>query len=108
MCHSLEQVGNKMEQSAPKVRGRVSAELRAQILKEVQEVGIVTTVAKRYGMSSKTIHNWLHGEKHKDQINETKKIKELSKQLKNAEFEVEMLRALLKKTYPRWQNAENL
>ena len=97
-----------MEQSVIKVRGRVSVELKAQILKEVQEVGMVTTVGKRYGISSKTIHNWLHGEKHKDQIGEAKKVRELTKQLKNSEFEVEVLRALLKKTYPRWQNAENL
>lgn len=83
-------------------------ELKAQILKEVQEVGMVTTVGKRYGISSKTIHNWLHGEKNKDQIGEAKKVRELTKQLKNAEFEVEVLRALLKKTYPRWQNADQL
>ena len=91
-----------------RIRGRVSRELKNQIVKEVQEVGVVTTVAKRHGISSKTIHNWLSADKNHDQIGEMKKGRELSKKLKETELEVEVLKALLKKTYQRWQNAETL
>ena len=89
-------------------RGRFSDEFKAQVLKEIEEVGVVTTVAQKHGISSKTVHNWVHATKYKDQIDETKQIRMLQKQLKDAELENKVLKALLKKTYPHWQSSEQL
>jgi hypothetical protein len=39
---------------------------------------------------------------------QNKQIRELNKKLKEAELENLVLKELLKKTYPRWQNAESV
>lgn len=87
---------------------KFSAEEKAQILKEVEETGVVVTVAKKYNVEPKTVHNWLRFVKNKDKYDEQKQIRELQKKLKSAELENLVLKELLKKTYPHWQSAEKL
>jgi transposase-like protein len=86
----------------------VSSEVKEQILKEVQETGVVITVAKKYNVNAKTVHNWMRTTRTKDKVDEHKQIRELQKKLKSAELENLVLKELLKKTYPHWQSAERL
>lgn len=87
---------------------KFSAELKEQVLAEIKEVGNVVSVAKKHGISPKTIHNWTRATTNKVQIDQSKELRELNKKLKDAELENLVLKELLKKTYPRWQNAEKL
>jgi len=85
-----------------------ASELKSQVIKEVQGVGNCTLVARRHGLNPKTVNNWVRHFENKDSIAETKKIRELEKTLKDRELEIEVLKSLLKKTYPLWQSAEKL
>lgn len=87
---------------------KYSVELKLQVIAEVKEAGDITSVAKKHGISTKTIHNWLRANNSKAQNDQSKEIRELNKKLKDAELENLVLKELLKKTYPRWQNAEKL
>lgn len=87
---------------------KYSSELRTQVISEVKEVGNIATVGKKHGISTKTIHNWMRATNNKAQNDQSKEIRELNKKLKDAELENLVLKELLKKTYPRWQNAERL
>lgn len=87
---------------------KYTVELKQQILDEVKEVGVVSTVAKKHGISSKTIHNWIYATQNKDKLDQGKELRALTKKLKDAELENLVLKELLKKTYPHWQNAEKL
>lgn len=90
------------------VQSRFSSEFKDQVVKEVMEVGVVATVAAKHGVSSKTIHNWLRSRKNGDQINQLSQVRDLQKKLKDADLEIRVLKALLKKTYPHWESAEQL
>lgn len=83
-------------------------EFKSQIVKEVTEVGNCTVVAIKHGLSPKTVNRWVLNDKNHDQITEVKKVRELEKILKDRNLEIEVLKALLKKTYPHWSNAEKL
>lgn len=83
-------------------------ELREQILKEVREVGVVLTVAKKHGISSKTVHNWIRAERGQGQLDSMNELRMLKKQLKDLDLENRVLKSLLKKTYPHWESAEQL
>lgn len=87
---------------------KFSAELKEQVLAEIKEVGNVVAVANKHGISPKTVHNWTRAITHKVQIDQSKELRELNRKLKDAELENLVLKELLKKTYPRWQNAEKL
>lgn len=89
-------------------QGKYSEELKAQILREVEEVGVITTVAKKHGIDPKNIHNWLRIRKKNPKLDQARELRELRKKLDDAELENLVLKELLKKTYPRWQNAEKL
>jgi len=89
-------------------QGKYSDELKIQILKEVEEVGVIATVAKKHGMDPKNIHNWLRARKNKPKLDQARELRDLRKRLDDAELENLVLKELLKKTYPRWQNAETL
>ena len=89
-------------------QSKYSEELKMQILKEVEEVGVIATVAKKHGIDSKNIHNWLRVRKNKPKLDQARELRELRKKLDDAELENLVLKELLKKTYPRWQNAETL
>ena len=86
----------------------ITAEVRDQILKEVHETGVVVTVAKKYNVNPKTVHNWMRTFKNKDKHDAQKQLRDLQKKLKSAELENLVLKELLKKTYPHWQSAESL
>lgn len=96
-----------MESSMSK-QSKFSEELKQQILKEVEEVGVIVTVAKKHGINAKTVHNWMRTHKNKPKLDQARELRELRKKLDDAELENLVLKELLKKTYPRWQNAEKL
>ena len=50
----------------------------------------------------------LHKVKNKDKIADKKVTRVLEKKIKDQEHEIEILRALLKKTYPLWNNEKPL
>ena len=75
-----------------------SEELKMQILKEVEEVGVIATVAKKHGIDSKNIHNWLRVRKNKPKLDQARELRELRKKLDDAELENLVLKELLKKT----------
>lgn len=87
---------------------RVAPELKDQILREVREVGVVTTVAKKHGVSDKTIYNWIRASRGQEQYDQFKELRLLKKQLKDLDLENRVLKSLLKKTYPHWESAEQL
>ncbi len=83
-------------------------EFKEQILKEVSEVGNLSLVCRKHNLRTSTVHTWLHKIKNKDKISESKVNKELLKKLKDQEHEILVLKALLKKTYPLWNNEKPL
>lgn len=89
-------------------QSKFSEELKVQILKEVEEVGVIATVAKKHAIDPKNIHNWLRVRKNKPKLDQARELRELRKKLDDAELENLVLKELLKKTYPRWQSAETL
>lgn len=86
----------------------IAPEVKEQILKEVEETGVVATVAKKYEIDPKNIHNWMRSRSKSNKQDDQKRIRELEKQLKSAALENTVLKELLKKTYPHWQSAEKL
>lgn len=78
---------------------KYSQELKAQILKDLEEVGDVKTVAARYQISVWAVRRFRREKLRAPEISKDKKIKQLTKQLKEKEFENMVLRELLKKTY---------
>jgi transposase-like protein len=85
-----------------------SPELKAQIVKEIQEVGNISLVCKKHGLKPSTVHGWLHSVKNKVQIADKKQSKADQRKIKDLELQVEVLTALLKKTYPLWNNEKQL
>lgn len=83
-------------------------EFKEQILKEIEEVKNISLVCKKHGLSSSTVNGWLHLDKNKDQIAEARAVRELHKKIKDQEDEIIVLRALLKKTFPLWNNEKKL
>ena len=83
-------------------------EFKEQIIKEVSEVGNLSLVCRKHNLRTSTVHTWLHKIKNKDKISESKVNKELLKKLKDQEHEILVLKALLKKTYPLWNNEKPL
>lgn len=87
---------------------RHSEEFKEQILKEISEVGNITLVCKKHGLKRTTAMNWLYKTKNQGKIAEAKQVRELNKKLREQEHEILVLRALLKKTYPLWNNEKPL
>ncbi len=87
---------------------RHSKELKEKVVQEITEVGNISLVCKRYGLNPSTVHSWLNNIKHKDRKAENKEHRSLQKKLKEQEHEILVLRALLKKTYPLWNNDKPL
>ncbi len=85
-----------------------SIEFKEQILKEIKEVGNISLVCKKHDLKTSTVHGWIHGVKNKDKIAEQKLNKELQRKLKDLELENAVLKSLLKKTYPLWNNEKPL
>lgn len=87
---------------------KFTSEFKEQIVKEVKEVGNCTAVSEKNGLSPKTVNRWVLNDRNHVTISEVKKVRELEKILKDRNLEIEVLKALLKKTYPHWSNAEKL
>jgi transposase-like protein len=83
-------------------------EYKEQIVKEVKEVGNCTAVAAKHGLNPKSVNRWVLNDQNHEKITDVKKVRELEKILKDRNLEIEVLKALLKKTYPHWSNAERL
>lgn len=88
--------------------GSFDKEFKEQILKEVEEVKNVALVCKRHNLKSSTVHGWLKKSRNSDQIAEQNLVRELKKKVTAQEEEIMVLRALLKKTYPLWDNEKRL
>lgn len=87
---------------------RYPGEFVEQVLKEVKEVGNVALVCRRHGLKHPTVHNWINKTKNKGKIAEQKLHRELQRRVQDQEHEILVLRALLKKTYPLWNNEKPL
>lgn len=85
-----------------------SVEFKEQIIKEIQEVGNISLVCRKHNLKTSTVHTWVHKLKNKDKIAVSKTNRELLKKLKDQEHEILVLKALLKKTYPLWNNEKPL
>ena len=78
-------------------QSKYSDELKNQILKEVEEVGVIDVVARKHGIDPKNIHNWLRARKNKPKLDQARELRELRKKLDDAELENLVLKELLKK-----------
>ena len=87
---------------------RYEAAFKEQIIREIKEVGNISLVCKRHGLRPSTAHGWLHNIKNAVQISEKKLTRELQKKIKDQEHEILVLRSLLKKTFPLWNNEKEL
>ena len=85
-----------------------SNEIKEQVIKECIEVGNITLVSNKHGLNAKTVNRWVNDYHRRDEITELKKIRELEKIIKDRNLEIEVLKSLLKKTFPHWNNAEVL
>ena len=83
-------------------------DFKDQVLREIEEVGNISLVCKRHGVTPSTVQNWLRKNRNKGKISEQKVARELEKKIKEQEHEILVLRALLKKTYPLWNNEKPL
>jgi len=85
-----------------------SNKLKEQVVKEVAEVGNISVVCRKHGLKPSTVHGWLHKSKNKAKISEQKLARELQRKIKDQELEIAVLKSLLKKTYPLWNNEKPL
>lgn len=81
-------------------------ELKKKLLIEVDQVGSIPIVAKKHGVPTSTIHNWIRAAEkkpvYKSEIkNKTLKdeVKRLKNKLDESELELKILKDLLKKSY---------
>ena len=75
---------------------RYTEEEKVEILKEVENIGNVSLIAKKHGMPSTTIQNWIRkGLSQSD----TSEIKKLKKTISQQKLEISILKDLLKKTH---------
>lgn len=84
------------------------SELKEQIVKEIQDVGNISLVCRKHGLKLSTVHTWVHKIKNKDKISDNKLTRELQRKIKDQEHEILVLRSLLKKTFPLWNNEKQL
>lgn len=85
---------------------KYSAETKVQILNEIKEVGSVEAVARKHGISGKTIHNWMRAERNKDMTDSNKQVRQLEKTILERDKQIEVLKSLLKKTYQVWNSED--
>lgn len=81
---------------------RYSNEIKIQVLAEIKDVGSIEAVARKHGISGKTIHNWLRAERNKDINDANKSVREMQKIIDSRDRQIEVLKSLLKKTYQVW------
>ena len=79
-------------------------EMKIKLMQEVDQIGAISPVAKKYGVPTSTIHNWIRSSGKKPVFktevkNQTLKdeVKRLKKKLDESELELMILKDLLKK-----------
>lgn len=87
---------------------RYPAEIKVQVLSEVKEVGSIEAVARKHGISGKTIHNWVRAERDKDVNDSNRNVRQLEKVIAERDKQILVLKSLLKKTYQVWNNEDEL
>lgn len=87
---------------------KYNSEIKTQILTEIKEVGSIEAVARKHGISGKTIHNWLRAERNKDVTDSNKQLRQLEKTIAERDRQILVLKSLLKKTYQVWNNEDEL
>ena len=80
--------------------GRYSEEVKAQVLKEASETGNIAMVARRHQISIPTVYSWKRAKSGK--IDSKDEVRKLRKELEDKNLELEVLKALLKKTNQAW------
>lgn len=85
---------------------RYDNETKVRILAEIKEVGSTMAVARKHGISDKTIHGWLRAERNRDVNTTNKTVRELEKTIAARDRQIEVLKSLLKKTYQVWNNED--
>ena len=79
-----------------------SPEFKAQVTKEAIETNNTAIVAKKHGLSQRTVYNWFSKEVNKESNTKKKSMKALEKELSEAQLEIAILKDLLKKTVHVW------
>lgn len=85
---------------------RYSSEIKVQVLSEIKEVGSVVAVARKHGISDKTVFGWLRNARNKDTDSANKTVRELEKIIDSRDRQIEVLKSLLKKTYQVWNTED--
>lgn len=85
-------------------RKTYSPEFKAQVVKDTIETDNTTLVAKKHGISQRTVYNWYSKEINKDSNTKKKAQKSIEKRNKELELENQILKDLLKKTVHVWSN----
>ena len=83
-----------------------ASEVKEQVIKEIQEVGNITIVSKKHGISPKTASTWMRNFRNCDQVTEAKTMKEMAVKIKDQDLQIRILKELLKKTYQVWNTEE--
>lgn len=76
---------------------RYTREEKAEILKEVENLGNVSLTAKKHGIPSPTIHNWIR--KGLSAKTNSSEIRSLRRVISEQELQISILKDLLKKTH---------
>lgn len=80
-------------------REKYSPELKAQILKDLEETRDVGLVSQRHGVPRHAIYRFKRDALIPPGVNKDKLLKQKEKELQDMELENKILRELLKKTY---------
>ena len=75
---------------------RYTEEEKIEILKEVESLGNVSLVAKKHGMPTTTIQNWIRKGLNQSDSSEIRRLKKTVSQQK---LQISILKDLLKKTH---------
>lgn len=79
---------------------RYSDEEKAEILKEIENVGNIHAVCRKRGLSHTTVHNWLKKQElNKKDTNYPAENRRLKKKIAELELKNAILKDLLKKTH---------
>lgn len=78
---------------------RYKANEKAEILKEVEDVGNIHAVCRKRGIAHTTVHNWLKSRKLEGKASHYSENRRLKKKVSDLELENAILKDLLKKTY---------
>ena len=78
---------------------RYSTEEKAEILKEVEDIGNINLVCKKRGISHTTVHNWIKKGVLVNNRNYPAENRRLKKRVSELELQNSILKDLLKKTH---------